>query len=49
LSSVLEPLANDRISIFAISTFYTDYVMVKEADFARAVESLKSAGHEVRG
>jgi uncharacterized protein len=49
LSSVLEPLANDRISIFAISTFDTDYVMVKEADLSRAIQSLKRAGHEVRG
>lgn len=47
LSSVLEPLANDGIGIFAISTFDTDYVMVKEADLARAIESLKRAGHEV--
>ncbi len=48
LSSVLEPLAKDRISIFAVSTFDTDYVMVKSADFERAVKSLRAAGHEVQ-
>lgn len=47
LSSVLEPLAKAGISIFAISTFDTDYVMVKSADFERAVESLGNAGHVI--
>ena len=45
LSSVLEPLATAEISIFAISTFNTDYVMVKAEDFERAVEMLAKAGH----
>jgi uncharacterized protein len=45
---VLEPLAIDGISVFAISTFDTDYVMVKDADCERAIESLRAAGHEVR-
>jgi uncharacterized protein len=48
LSSVLEPLAIDGRSVFAISTFDTDYVMVKDADCERAIESLRAAGHEVR-
>jgi hypothetical protein len=35
------------VSIFAISTFDTDYVMVKEANFAESVEALRAAGHRV--
>jgi hypothetical protein len=47
LSSVLEPLAAARISIFAVSTFDTDYVLVREAALDRAVTALSGAGHRV--
>jgi hypothetical protein len=46
LASFLEPLARAKISIFAISTFDTDYVLIKKKDVARALEALKTAGHE---
>ena len=39
-------LAGRRIPIFAVSTFNTDYVLVKEADFARALAALAEAGFE---
>ena len=45
LASFLEPLAQARIPIFAISTFDTDYVLVKQQDAGRAVEVLTLAGH----
>lgn len=48
LDSVLHPLAESKISIFAISTFDTDYVMVKEVNLDAAVAVLRSAGHKVR-
>lgn len=48
LSSVLEPLAEAGISIFAISTFDTDYVLVKAETLDRAVEALREAGHSVK-
>jgi hypothetical protein len=35
------------VSIFAISTFDTDYVMVKEENLAKAVDALRAAGHSV--
>jgi hypothetical protein len=35
------------VSIFAISTFDTDYVMVKEERLAKAAEALRAAGHGV--
>lgn len=47
LVSVLQPLAAEKIGIFAVSTFNTDYVMVKHAHLAIAVETLRSAGHTV--
>lgn len=47
LVAVLQPLANKKVGIFAVSTFNTDYVMVKHAHLAVTVETLRSAGHRV--
>jgi hypothetical protein len=47
LASIAEPLAEAGISIFAISTFDTDYVLVKEPDLAAARAALRAAGHEI--
>jgi hypothetical protein len=40
LSSLIAPLAVAKISIFAISTFDTDYLLVKKEDLQRTVEEL---------
>jgi hypothetical protein len=47
LASLVQPLADAGVSVFAISTFDTDYVLVKEGDVEKAVETLCQAGHEV--
>jgi hypothetical protein len=47
LSSLLSPLAEAGIGIFAISTFDTDYVLVKSAKLERAIEALRAAGHTI--
>jgi hypothetical protein len=47
LASITAPLASARIPIFAISTFDTDYILVRERDLDRAIEALLSAGHRV--
>ena len=47
LSSISEPLADAEISLFALSTYDTDYVLVREADLERAIEALEGAGHSV--
>ena len=47
LSALLAPLAEAKISIFAISTYDTDYVLVREGSFARACEVLSPAGYEI--
>lgn len=40
LKSVLDPLAREKISVFVISTYNTDYVLVKKEDFSKAKEVL---------
>ena len=47
LASLTAPLAEAGISIFAISTYDTDYIMVKAVDLERAVAVLSSSGHEI--
>lgn len=47
LLSIAEPLAQAGLSIFAISTYDTDYVLVKGRDLPAALESLRRAGHKV--
>ena len=48
LTSLAVPLAEARIGIFAISTFDTDYVLVKEQALADAIVALEKAGHIVK-
>ena len=45
LSSLTIPLAQAGISVLAISTFDTDYLLVKEAHVDRAVQKLSQAGY----
>jgi uncharacterized protein len=45
LASLLLPLAEAEISIMAVSTFDTDYILVKERNLEMAVHTLTQAGH----
>ena len=47
LASIAVPLAAAGVSIFAISTYDTDYVLVKENKVEEAVRALEKAGHRV--
>lgn len=47
LVSILTPLAAAGISVFAISTYDTDYVLVRGETLMPAIERLSEAGHEV--
>jgi hypothetical protein len=49
LLSIAEPLAKAGVSIFAVSTFDTDYVLVKARDLAAALDALRGAGHQIAG
>jgi hypothetical protein len=48
LLQLAEPLAIVDVSIFTISTFDTDYVLVKEPLLGLALRALTDAGHTVR-
>ena len=47
VAALVNPLADAGVPIFVLSTFETDYVLVRERDLPRSVEALTAAGHEV--
>lgn len=47
LAAIAQPLAQAHISIFAVSTFNTDYVLVKAATLDHAIATLREGGHTV--
>ena len=49
LASFIEPLAQAGIPVFAISTFDTDYVLVKAESLKTALTALGAAGHQMMG
>ncbi|MCL1130272.1 ACT domain-containing protein [Shewanella sairae] len=47
LSSVSGTLADEKISIFAISTFDTDYILVKKDTLVAATKALKKKNYQI--
>ncbi len=47
LSKISALLAENKIGIFAISTFNTDYIMTKKENYNKALEVLKGAGYKI--
>lgn len=47
LASLATPLANAGVSIFAISTYDTDYLLIPAASLAAAQDALRAAGHHI--
>ena len=47
LSKITTILANNEISIFAMSTYNTDYVLIKKENYQRALNILKSSEYEI--
>ena len=47
LSRISTCLADNSIGIFAISTFNTDYILIKDGDFEKAIEDLELAGYTI--
>ena len=45
LVSIAAPLADHGVSIFAVSTFDTDYILIKADQLDRAIDALETAGH----
>ena len=48
LASVAVPLAESEVSILAMATYDTDYVLVAESQLDLATQVLRERGHEVR-
>lgn len=49
LSKMSSILAENKIGIFAVSTYNTDYILVKTENFERAMQVLTAEGYEVMG
>lgn len=47
LSKIATILADHKIGIFAVSTFNTDYILVKEENYEPALQALAEAGYEI--
>lgn len=47
LSKISTILAENKIGIFAVSTYNTDYILVKEENLEKALTVLSESGYEV--
>lgn len=47
LSRITDILAKNDIGVFAVSTFNTDYILVKRENFEKALSALAGSGYEV--
>ena len=47
LSKISTILAENKIGIFAVSTYNTDYILVKEENFDKALQVLGSKGYDI--
>ncbi|MDD6483929.1 MAG: ACT domain-containing protein [Clostridiales bacterium] len=47
LSKIAKILAENSISIFAISTYNTDYIFIKKENFQKALDILEHSGYEI--
>jgi len=47
LASLVNPLADARVNIFAFSTYDTDYVLIPAVRLDEALSALAAAGHRV--
>ncbi|WP_144393059.1 ACT domain-containing protein [Pleionea sediminis] len=47
MSQLSQCLAEHTISLFALSTFNTDYLLVSSSNFQKAIKALETEGHNV--
>jgi hypothetical protein len=45
--SLVTPMAEAGVTVFVISTFDTDFLLVKESDLVKTMAALRAAGHTV--
>ena len=48
LAGIAGVLASERIGIFAISTYNTDYILTKAENYEKALDVLRNAGYTIR-
>lgn len=48
LAKISTLLAENKIGIFAVSTYNTDYILTKKENFDKALSVLQQAGYEIR-
>ena len=48
LSKISAILAENEIGIFAISTYNTDYILTKSANYEKALSCLKNSGYQIK-
>ncbi len=48
LSKISSILADNKIGLFAVSTYNTDYILVKKENFERALSTLSENGYKIR-
>jgi len=49
LAGISKVLADAKIGIFAVSTYNTDYILVKEIDLPAVLDALETAGYTIMG
>lgn len=47
LNSLTKPLADSKISVFVLSTYLTDYLLIRSKDLKPAIEVLQTQGHKI--
>lgn len=47
LSEISKILADNKIGIFAVSTYNTDYIFVKESNFNKGIKLLENYGYKI--
>jgi hypothetical protein len=48
ISRISTILANENISVFVISTYNTDYIMVKKENIENAIKALRENDYEIK-
>lgn len=48
LSRISAILAENKIGIFAVSTYNTDYILVKKENYQRALKALETQGYRIK-
>ena len=48
LSRISAILAENKIGIFAVSTYNTDYILVKKENYQRALKALETQGYMIK-